>query len=160
MLTFFGWNVLRPGRPDSVQDDISTNAPTTGPFVPDVLRCRICDRKIGLWAFRRTLRTGKEDNSNSGLKALDVLLEHREFCPIRTLAGSTGGTEGERSWWSDAAILHESQIGSMREEMLRVRRPEDSSGQVEQGSDGGNSDKNSLGNVVDVLKAFIRSGQV
>lgn len=160
VLTFFGWNVLRPGRPDSIQTNISTKPKNTGSIVPDVLRCRICERKIGLWAFRRTLRTAKEDNANFTSKALNVLLEHREFCPIRTLAGNMAPTGGEMPWWSDAAILHESQIGGIREKMRGERGGENSSEQVEQGGSGGQDVTNSLRNVVDVLKGFISPGQV
>jgi hypothetical protein len=156
VLAFFGWNVLRSGRPDSNQDNSPSKTSTSGPVVPDVLRCRICDRKIGLWAFRRTSRTGKKDDSHSEPKALKVLLEHREFCPIRTLAGSTGGTKGEEPWWSDAAILHESQTDTN----LRIRGAEDSGAQVEQGGSGTREERNGLGEVVDVLKRFIRPERV
>lgn len=156
VLAFFGWNVLRPGRSDPVQDGSATDTPSSGKVVPDVLRCRICDRKLGLWAFRRTSRAGKRDTPNSEPKALDVLLEHREFCPLRTLAGGTVGRQGEGPWWNDAAVLHETQTGAS----LENRGTEDSGAQAEQNGFGTLEDRNSLGEVVDVLKNFIRPDQV
>lgn len=158
VLTFFGWTVLRPGQPDLVPEErsaASIGGMNAGPIVPDVLRCRICDRKIGLWTFRQTSHSVEGDTTNASPKALDVLLEHREFCPIRTLAGNTA--EARAPWWRDAAILHESPF----DERLAVTGHNDSNTHLERGGIAEmHEDRSSLGNVVDVLKNFTRSDHV
>ncbi|KAJ9120115.1 hypothetical protein QFC22_003013 [Naganishia vaughanmartiniae] len=109
-LAFFGWNVFRPRdlapgnnrKPPTAEDSASDSA-----IVPDVLRCRICDRKLGLWAFRLNQYSSQTALPNATPKPLDVIREHREFCPIRTLAVGARD-EINQPWWADAAILRQS----------------------------------------------------
>lgn len=115
ILVLFGWNVFRPqhsGIAGEVDTIAARGSQTDSAIVPDVLRCRICDRKVGLWAFRHISHPAKTDVSKAEPKPLDVIREHREFCPIRTLAGGAKDRESQ-PWWADAAILRESPVTGM-----------------------------------------------
>jgi hypothetical protein len=71
----------------------------------DMVSCRICQRRIGLWAFRDAQKTVsnqdggeiKEQGQEQSKATFDVLSEHLNWCPIR-----------QDGWWSGAAanILH------------------------------------------------------
>lgn len=156
ILAFFGWNVFQPGSPDPVEAQLGTaNRANDNTLVPDVLRCKICDRKIGLWAFRQTMRSSKDAVSSA--KALDVVLEHREFCPIRTLVADK---EGHNAWWTDAAILHETPIRDSHA-VEPIGQPfVDNDGNPEPSTETGREppmqdDRSDLGSVVALLKTFI-----
>lgn len=159
ILSFFGWNVFRPGSPDPVEEHSAIDdSSKIHAVVPDVLRCKICDRKIGLWAFRQTPRSSKSGTSTT--KALDVVLEHREFCPIRTPAGKSLEKEGHDAWWTDAAILQETPI--CQSYAVERLHQQDAGNEEPQGAsaEGGPhasapDDRNDLGSVVAVLKTFI-----
>lgn len=156
-LAFFGWNVFRPRSPDSVEEQPVTRAVEDGAIVPDVLRCKICDRKIGLWAFRQTKKSGNGDVSNA--KALDVLLEHREFCPIRTLSSKSDAVgESHRAWWTEAAILRSTPIHPSQDTERIGDQVADSGNRGEtaiETAGEGVSSSSDLRSVVSVLKAFI-----
>jgi hypothetical protein len=155
ILAFFGWNVFRPGSPDPVEEQGRTvESAKHNAIVPDVLRCKICDRKIGLWAFRQTSsRSGKGGAPTQ--KALDVVLEHREFCPIRTLSGKSLDKEGHDAWWTDAAILVETPMHqSHADERIDQRNADNEENEgISYGMEP--DDRNGLGSVVAVLKTFI-----
>lgn len=52
----------------------------------EILHCELCDRKIGLWLFR-------------GKRPLAVVMEHRDFCPIRREGA------GSAWWWVNSPLL-------------------------------------------------------
>lgn len=156
-MAFFGWNVFRPGSSDPVEEQPVTRTVEVDAVVPDVLRCKICNRKIGLWAFRHTKNSGNGGVLNA--KALDVVLEHREFCPIRTLSSKSGhDPEDHGAWWTQAAILHSTPIHPSQDTERIGDQVADSGipGQpgIETAGDGVSSSSD-LGSVVSVLKAFI-----
>jgi hypothetical protein len=64
-LALFGWS----------PHDLST----------EILSCRICQRRIGLWGFTKQQSDGRE---------LDIVNEHLGWCPIR---------QGE--WWAHCPLL-------------------------------------------------------
>ena len=67
----------------------------------DIVTCRICQRRIGLWAF-----TPSSDHNHS----LDLVQEHLEWCPIRCSA-----------WWEGAELLKEKEgLKRVERDWLRV----------------------------------------
>lgn len=65
----------------------------------EVLHCELCDRKIGLWLFR-------------GTRPLDVMAEHRDFCPIRRES-----TRGEAAWWMGSPLLSDAGKGKGQQDV-------------------------------------------
>ncbi|KAJ9091043.1 hypothetical protein QFC19_009280 [Naganishia cerealis] len=115
ILAFFGWNVFRPQEPSpSFNSEHSAgagdSAANSSVIVPDVLRCRICDRKLGIWSFRHHSQSQQTGQAKATARALNVIREHREFCPIRTLTAGEADKDKtvRQSWWMDAVILQES----------------------------------------------------
>ena len=65
----------------------------------DVVSCRICHRRIGLWTF----------NASSD-RSFDLVQEHLEWCPIRCT-----------TWWDGAELLREKEgITHVDREWLKV----------------------------------------
>ncbi|KGB76705.1 hypothetical protein CNBG_2543 [Cryptococcus deuterogattii R265] len=82
-LALFGWFPYHPNNP-AIQ--ISLDTP---PSRTEIVCCRICHRRIGLWNF---------SNEKDGVKQFDVLNEHLVWCPIRI-------QDGEKEWWSVSGLL-------------------------------------------------------
>ena len=113
-LAFFGWQPYRPIASGSGGSPSSSKPP-----VPDVLHCSICDRKLGLPHFRlpeHTTPSIETHDPKVKTKILDVIREHREFCPIKVYStasesieedplGREDVLEGEVPWWRSAMIL-------------------------------------------------------
>jgi hypothetical protein len=160
ILAFFGWNVYRPqdlGGDSKGDTTTARNGSTDVTIVPDVLRCRICDRKLGLWAFRHSRHSSQTALPKAVPKPLDVIREHREFCPIRTLAAGTA-IKPSQPWWADAAILQES-IGTGMASGEAVSIPSLGNAEVHgsQNRQGGMQETNkAVENVVPKLKDFTR----
>jgi hypothetical protein len=71
-LAFFGWS------PHTLSEEI--------------VQCRICQRRVGLWAFsNQTVGRGDVERRGNGL---DPVGEHLNWCPL--------GIDG---WWDDCALL-------------------------------------------------------
>ncbi|AAW45641.1 expressed protein [Cryptococcus deneoformans JEC21] len=82
-LALFGWFPYHPNYP-TIQ--ISLNTPSSR---TEIVCCRICHRRIGLWNF---------SNEKDGVKRFDVLNEHLVWCPVRI-------QDGEKEWWSESGLL-------------------------------------------------------
>ena len=85
-MAFFAWHPYHPN---------SLGAPSDIPLLPErteIVQCRICERRVGLWSFRSLSR------------AFDLVEEHLVWCPIRA-------SGGERPWWEDCAVLEPPRIG-------------------------------------------------
>ena len=113
-LAFFGWQPYRPTASGS------GGSSTPGkPPIPDVVHCSICDRKLGLSHFRSSGRPDPsiETHDTKGKdKVLNVIREHREFCPIKVYSVASDSIEEdpidrrdlldvELPWWRSAMIL-------------------------------------------------------
>ena len=75
-MALFGWYPYHPNSPTSTH--ISSNPPQP----TDIVHCRICERRIGLWSFR------------SPERCFDLVDEHIAWCPLR-----------ERDWWEGSILL-------------------------------------------------------
>lgn len=82
-LALFGWFPYHPNYP-TIQ--ISLDIP---PSRTEIICCRICHRRIGLWNF---------SSEKNGAKQFDALNEHLVWCPVRT-------QDGEKEWWSVSGLL-------------------------------------------------------
>jgi len=71
-LAFFGWS------PHTLSEEI--------------VQCRICQRRLGLWAF--SSQTAGHGNAEKRGNGLDPVAEHLTWCPL--------GIEG---WWDACALL-------------------------------------------------------
>jgi hypothetical protein len=71
-LAFFGWS------PHALSEEI--------------VQCRICQRRVGLWAFSNQA-VGRGDVERRG-NGLDLVAEHLHWCPL--------GIDG---WWDNCALL-------------------------------------------------------
>jgi hypothetical protein len=94
-LAWFGWYPYHANSPSSHIDSLSS------PVKTDIVHCRACQRRIGLWAFRPDSPETKgsisiENTSTQGKREFDVLREHLSWCPIRL----------ER-WWEGSPLLRE-----------------------------------------------------
>lgn len=58
------------------------------------MQCRLCQRRVGLWAFREE----GQDAKGQG-RMFDLVGEHLDWCPIRGDSGDKG------KWWEDLPIL-------------------------------------------------------
>lgn len=74
-LAFFGWFPYDPSFPS---DHVSSSSSTP----TDIVRCRLCTRRIGLWVF-----------SDTTTRTFDLVTEHISWCPLRADS------------WRGAAIL-------------------------------------------------------
>ena len=50
------------------------------PSIPTLLTCSACFRRLGLWLFKHPKRGALEDD-NAMVSRLDVVGEHRDYCP-------------------------------------------------------------------------------
>lgn len=83
-MAWFAWYPYQP--------NISSNAvdPTTPASPTDIVHCRVCQRRVGLWAFRRgEVRSGKKYDGE-----FDLVKEHLSWCPFR-----------HDSWWTSESLL-------------------------------------------------------
>jgi hypothetical protein len=71
----------------------------------EILQCRICERRIGLWSFRKP-----------NPRLFDLANEHLSWCPIRY-------QEGDKAWWEGSEVLRREtkvvEVGAVGK-MLRV----------------------------------------
>lgn len=78
----FGWYPYQPNQVSKEQD--SSYSPYVDPASPphrtEIVSCRLCQRRVGLWTFRE----GKE-------RVFDMLKEHLDWCPIRSTP--------QDEWW-------------------------------------------------------------
>lgn len=64
---------------------------TPQPLSTDIVQCRICQRRLGLWAF---MSSASETDNKQVRVGLDPVGEHLGWCPL--------GIEG---WWDNCALL-------------------------------------------------------
>ena len=93
---WFGWYPYHPHSAlyiDTAQEPVST----------DMVSCRACERRIGLWAFKTS--------ANSMEKRFDLLGEHFGWCPIKV------GT-----WWAGSGLLRDrSEVPEVNGEAVSTR---------------------------------------
>jgi hypothetical protein len=85
---------------DPIQAELAFFGWSTHPLSSDILQCRICQRRLGLWAFASG--SGSQgDNASAGegeasrkKEGLDPVGEHLGWCPLNV--------EG---WWDECALL-------------------------------------------------------
>ncbi len=65
-LALFAWYPYHPNSPSQTHIDPLHISPT------EILQCRICRRRVGLWSFGA---------SDMGAKAFDLVDEHHDWCP-------------------------------------------------------------------------------
>jgi hypothetical protein len=82
-LALFCWYPFHPnGAPQTVSDT---------PTRTDIVQCRLCERRVGLWAFRAAAKESR---------VFDLVEEHLAWCPIRD-------QQAARKWWEGLPILRE-----------------------------------------------------
>ncbi|KAI9639164.1 C3HC zinc finger-like-domain-containing protein [Dioszegia hungarica] len=97
VLAVFCWYPFHPNGPAHTLSDEAGSRRT------DMVQCRLCERRIGLWAHRNSFggRSGLEWTKG---RTFDVLEEHLAWCPVReTIQG--------KGWWEDLALLKEKEKG-------------------------------------------------
>jgi hypothetical protein len=78
-LALLAWYPHHPNQPGSL---------SSPPLPTEILQCRFCERRVGLWAFRD--------------RPLDVVEEHLVWCPVRPQISVEGV---EKGWWEGTALL-------------------------------------------------------
>lgn len=79
-LALFAWYPYHPNSPSQTYIDPLHISPT------EILQCRICRRRVGLWSF---------GESDMGARVFDLVDEHHDWCPVR-------GT-----WWQSLPMLQD-----------------------------------------------------
>ncbi|KAK8864692.1 hypothetical protein IAR55_001944 [Kwoniella newhampshirensis] len=97
-LAFFGWYPYHAKPPSS------THVAKT-----DIVSCRICQRRIGLWTFRNTSPV----NGSSERREFDLVNEHLLWCPVRTPEAKE-----HKSWWEGCQLLKGVGEGEIRKEVI------------------------------------------
>lgn len=59
--------------------------------VPGLVTCQACFRRLGLWLFKAPV-----DDGEPSMERLDVILEHRDYCPWVDADSQNGGATGDR----------------------------------------------------------------
>ncbi|KAL7422289.1 hypothetical protein Q5752_002935 [Cryptotrichosporon argae] len=105
VLALFGWYPYHPNQlPAHCLVPVSQGA-------TELLSCRLCERRVGLWAFLRSQDStaGTADTADTAdtaeaaeqaTRTLDVVQEHLEWCPLRD------------AWWSGLALVCGQQDGA------------------------------------------------
>ncbi|WWC94449.1 hypothetical protein V866_001295 [Kwoniella sp. B9012] len=83
--SLFGWYPYYPKSLPS--DQIKKEQDNT-----EIIHCRICQRRIGLWAFA----PGEQGEK----KVFDLVSEHLNWCPLNT-------QQNQKTWWEDCLLLKE-----------------------------------------------------
>ena len=83
-MAFFAWY---PYHTDSISAHIQPHSPFR---TTEIVQCRICERRVGLWSFRMPTRT------------FNLVDEHLAWCPIR-----------DGKWWEDLAVVDPSRDGTI-----------------------------------------------
>jgi hypothetical protein len=130
-----------PRAPDSAPTTATSQPP---PYSPgprgqtSIVQCRICERRVGLWAFIPTTTDididalAQRSAPAIGRRTFDLVDEHEDWCPVKndTSAHSlpSDGIEkvgGEAPWWSGVPFLSSDQSdGSYQStEMRRGQEP-------------------------------------
>lgn len=93
-MAWFAWYPYQPNVSSNAVDPTSPASPT------DIVHCRICQRRVGLWAFDR-----KENESakKRGGGEFDLVKDHFSWCPIR-----------QGSWWTDQPLLSDPDGGGTK----------------------------------------------
>ncbi|WVQ99732.1 hypothetical protein IAU59_006874 [Kwoniella sp. CBS 9459] len=124
-MALFGWYPYYPKSPSSSShiDDSTIGVRT------EIVHCRFCERRVGLWAFARldkhsaSVAGGDDGISTDGLmkedndkdtdtdmeRSFDLVNEHLGWCPVRprTQTRHDFGKEKEKPWWAGCALLRE-----------------------------------------------------
>jgi len=90
-LALFAWYPYQP-------NGSSTHITTESMGSSDIVQCRICRRRVGLWQFAR---------DKSQVRPFDLVNEHVKWCPMRPDYG------GE--WWNDAGPLKPKEGGARKQ---------------------------------------------
>lgn len=100
-LALFAWYPYHPNLPSG------TLSPE--PHPTEILQCRFCERRVGLWAFRSAQpeQTGQPGQPHP--RTFDLVREHLSWCPIRPQITQAGT---DRSWWDDTSLLQPKEKGS------------------------------------------------
>ncbi|WVR06744.1 hypothetical protein IAU60_003779 [Kwoniella sp. DSM 27419] len=116
-MALFGWYPYYPNEPSDhitpVRAASETQTASSAPAQPtvrrtDIIHCRICQRRIGLWAFARRPpgdNSAQQDSRSSSAEAartLDLVDEHLSWCPIRPASRGKG-----QEWWTGCALLEQ-----------------------------------------------------
>ncbi|WWC88999.1 uncharacterized protein L201_003916 [Kwoniella dendrophila CBS 6074] len=98
LLSFFGWY---PYFPNSLSnsDHIDQNSNSNSNGRTEIIHCRICKRRLGLWSFLQT-QNNDQTKSVGGEKELDLVGAHLSWCPLNVLPG-------EKNWWEGTLLLRE-----------------------------------------------------
>ena len=65
--------------------------------------CSACFRRLGLWLFKQKFNTARGEEDDSVMSCLDVVGEHREYCPWVNANSQNGGST-QRSGGNPAPI--------------------------------------------------------
>src|SRR5690606_35116253 len=81
------------------------------PSIPTLLTCSACFRRLGLWLFRpvgqNATSTGATDE-DAMVSRLDVVGEHREYCPWVSAA-----SQGREAGWKQLWKIVKLQVGAL-----------------------------------------------
>ena len=151
----FGWFPYHPNAPSTqvqLQSADSTNSGSTHPTVmqTSMVQCRICERRVGLWAFEPPSIPDSQSRSQSraadgATRTFDLVDEHLDWCPIKgdreyssadlppAYSGQAGQAGAETSlnadagsgtegkgWWMDLPLLRAATASSTSSEAKRA----------------------------------------
>ncbi|RSH89044.1 hypothetical protein EHS25_002706 [Saitozyma podzolica] len=102
-LALFAWYPYHPNLPSG------TLSPKPRPT--EILQCRFCERRVGLWAFRPGQLGQSGQSGQSHPRTFDLVGEHLSWCPIRPQI-THAGTGTERAWWDDTSLLQPKEKGT------------------------------------------------
>ncbi|WWC62221.1 uncharacterized protein I303_104816 [Kwoniella dejecticola CBS 10117] len=102
LLAFFGWYPYHPNSPSTSDHVVSPNSSDNNikKGKTDIIHCRICSRRIGLWTYTPTEKTNDSDTT-AGEKGLDLVKEHSTWCPLHHRHGQGQG------YWESSYLLKE-----------------------------------------------------
>jgi len=98
-LSLYGWLPYHPNNPSS-GSRIAMNATSS---TTSLVRCRICERRLGLWHFAKSASTG-----NTSM--FDLVGEHLDWCPTRSLREDDG-----KEWWTVTPQLGRGETGGWKD---------------------------------------------
>ncbi|WWC69866.1 uncharacterized protein I206_103809 [Kwoniella pini CBS 10737] len=91
LLAFFGWYPYYPNKlSDHIQiQDSSENTNNKQNKQTDIIHCRICSRRIGVWTF-----------IEKKPQKMNLLKEHLNWCPLNQ-------TSENQKWWINSNLINE-----------------------------------------------------